>query len=286
MNNRHCYFFSGKFLQRITQGFHRTVHITFDNKIELLEVTQCQAAADLIQRDMLFGTDALLAQYLRPAVGYFFSLTLIGKYFEFLSSLRCAAQSQYLYGRRGTCFIKALVALIEHGFGTPVILPAHHYITLVQRTILHKHGSYIAASFIQRSFYNGTNSFFFRISLQLKQLSLKQYLFQQHIYIQPALGRDLLALVFTTPVFYQQVHSCKLFFYFFRICSFFINFINGEHHRQVCRLSMADGLTGLRHHRIICRDHDNSHIRRFGATRTHGRKRLVTRSIEESQLFA
>ena len=49
---------------------------------------------------------------------------------------------------------------------------------------------------------------------------------------------------------------------------------------------MVDGLHGLRHHAVVRRHNQHGDIRGFGATHTHGRKRLMSRRIQEGNLLS
>ena len=51
--------FCRQFLQGIAEGFHGSIHITFDNQIEFFEITEGKTAADFIERNMFFGTNTL-----------------------------------------------------------------------------------------------------------------------------------------------------------------------------------------------------------------------------------
>ena len=86
--------FGGKFLQRVAEGFHGTIHVTFDDEVKFLEVAQRQTAADLVEGDMFLGADALFAEDLASSVGYFFRLAFILIDLEFLTGLRRAVEAE------------------------------------------------------------------------------------------------------------------------------------------------------------------------------------------------
>ncbi len=51
-------------------------------------------------------------------------------------------------------------------------------------------------------------------------------------------------------------------------------------------MRVVDGFLGLRHNRVVCRDHNDCDVRDLCTTGTHGRKGFVTRCIEEGHLTA
>ena len=89
--------FSGKLLQRVTEGLHRTVHVTLDDDVEFLEVTECQPSADFIECNVFLRADTLFTHDLCTPVGYLFGFRFIIINLEFLTSLRCTIQTEDQY---------------------------------------------------------------------------------------------------------------------------------------------------------------------------------------------
>ena len=65
------------------------------------------------------------------------------------------------------------------------------------------------------------------------------------------------------------------------IGGFFIDFVDGNHHRYAGGFSVGNCLDGLRHHAVVGCNHKNHDIGCFRTARAHGGKRFVTRSIQE-----
>jgi len=93
--------FGGEFLQGVTEGFDGTVHIAFDDEVELLKVTQGQAATDLIEGDMFFSADALFAKDLAASVGDFLGLAFIGVDLEFFPACGAPLRPSSRTGEEG-----------------------------------------------------------------------------------------------------------------------------------------------------------------------------------------
>ena len=62
---------------------------------------------------------------------------------------------------------------------------------------------------------------------------------------------------------------------------FFIDFVDGNHHRYARSFSVGNRFDGLWHHAVVGCNHKNHDIGCFRTARTHGGKRFVTRSIQE-----
>ena len=60
-----------------------------------------------------------------------------------------------------------------------------------------------------------------------------------------------------------------------------VDLVDRHHQRHTGRLGVVDGFLGLRHHAVVGSHHQNDDVGRLGTTRTHRRKGLVTRGVEE-----
>jgi hypothetical protein len=131
---------------------------------------------------------------------------------------------------------------------------------------------------------NSVNDIKVGISLQIQHFSFQQYFFQQIVYTCTFLCRNILRLILTTPLFHQEVHGSQFFLNLIRIGVRLIHLINSKYDRHTGSHSMINRLFGLRHHIIIGSYNNNSNIRHFRTTGTHGGKCLVTRSIQECNM--
>ena len=74
----------------------------------------------------------------------------------------------------------------------------------------------------------------------------------------------------------------KIFTYFVRVGTRFINLVDGKHHRHISCLSMRNSLARGRHHTVVGRNDDNRDIGNLCSAGTHSRKCFVSRGIQES----
>ena len=69
MDNIYLNLFRRQLNQRIAQRFHRAIHVTLNDDVQFLEVTQSNTTAQLIQRKDLLRTQALFTSQLFTFVG-------------------------------------------------------------------------------------------------------------------------------------------------------------------------------------------------------------------------
>jgi len=200
---------------------------------------------------------------------------------EIITGLGCSVQTENKYRFGWTSLFDALTTFIEHSFDTPKIRTGNHDVSHFQGTVLDQHGGHITTALVQRRFNHITNSFPVWIGLEFKQISFQQDFFQQFVDVQPLFGRNILRLVFATPIFHQEVHLSQCFLDFLRIGTGFVHLVDGKYDGYIGSRSVVDGLNGLRHHIVIGSYNDDGDISDTGSTGTHGSKRLVTRSIQE-----
>ena len=73
----HVNLFGGELDEGVGQGLDGAVHVSLDDDVELLEVAYRDAAADLLEGDVLLGPQALDAEQLLALVGQVLGLALV-----------------------------------------------------------------------------------------------------------------------------------------------------------------------------------------------------------------
>src|SRR5690606_32900624 len=205
VDNVYLDFISGQFEERVRQCFNRTVHVTLNDNVQLLEVTNSKPATDFVQRNVLLGPHGLLTEYLSAFGGDFTRLAVSSHDVEFFTRLRCAVETQDEHWCRWPGFRNPLARIIEHGLDATVMRSGKEDISHAKRTVLNHDRSHISASLVERCFDNTTGSSLFRIGSEVEQFGFEQYLFKQFIYALTRLRGNFLALVFTTPFFHKNV---------------------------------------------------------------------------------
>ena len=92
VNDIHLYFLGGEFYQRIRQGFHRTIHVTFDNDVQFLEAANGNSSSDFIQCNMFLGPETLFTLQLFAFIGDILGLFFVFKNIEFVTRLRSSGK--------------------------------------------------------------------------------------------------------------------------------------------------------------------------------------------------
>ncbi len=206
MDHVHAHFLGGKLDEGIRQGFHGTVHVTFHNHVEFLEVTNGNSAANLLQGEVLLGLDALDADELLALLGNGLGLFFVGHDVELFTGGRGTVEAQQGNRRGRTGAFYLLSTFVVHGFDAAVIGAGNNDVAHVHRAVLHQDGGQITAALVQGTFNHGAAAHFVGVGLELQQVGLEEHLLQELIYVQALLGRYFLALVLTAPVFHQDVH--------------------------------------------------------------------------------
>ena len=90
-----------------------------------------------------------------------------------------------------------------------------------------------------------------------------------------------MALRFAAPLLHLDAEFGELRADFVGIGFFTVALVDGDDEGNLSRLRVTDRLLGLRHDRVIGGDNDDGEVSDLSTPRTHGRKGLVTRCIDE-----
>ena len=104
-----------------------------------MELAQSHAVSNLLQRQYLGSSEALLTLQLQTLVSYGLSLLLGLHDVERVASLRRTVQTQYDNRLCRLCSLNILVTLIEHSLHTTPCRTGYHDVAHVQCTIAYKH---------------------------------------------------------------------------------------------------------------------------------------------------
>ena len=275
-----------EFDERSGHSLDRSVHVALDDDVQLLERADGDAAADLVERHVLLGHDALHAGQLFALVGDLARRAVVVHDVERVAGLRGAVQAQHLYGCRGTCRFHLFAVLVEHGFHAARVGSREDHVADAERSALHQDRRNIAAALVERRLDHRTLRLLVGIGFQVEHLGFQQHLFEQFVEVDALFGRDLLVLVFTAPRLHEVVHLRELLLDVVRVGVGFVDLVDGEDHRYAGGLRVVDRLDGLRHDAVVGRDDDDGDVRDSGAARTHGRKGFVARGVEERDLLS
>ena len=149
MDNIYLNLFRRQLNQRIAQRFHRTIHVTLNDDVQFLEVTQSNTTTQLIQCKDLLRTQTLFTSQLLTFISDFTSFLIAFDYMECITCSRSTIQSQdqCRFGR--SCFLDALVTFVEHSLHTSIAGSRQYDVSHFQSTVRYQYSSYISTSLIQ-----------------------------------------------------------------------------------------------------------------------------------------
>ena len=234
MEHIHLHLLGGKLDKRVGKSLDRTVHVAFHNDIELLEVADGLAAGNIVESENLCCAQTLLAGELLALVGNLAGFLLCFQHIEHVAGGRSAVETQNQRRSGGAGLGDALVALVEHGLHLAEVVAREHYIAHMECAVLHKNVGHIAASLVERRFYDCAHGAAVGVSLEVEHLGFEKHFLHQFIHAYAFLGGDVLALVFAAPLFHQIVHGGEFFLDFVGIGMGLVDLIDGEHDGHAC----------------------------------------------------
>ena len=146
---------------------------------------------------------------------------------------------------------------------------------------MYQEGGNRTAAFVQTCLNDDTFGWCIDGGGQFQYLGFEQDGFEQCVDIDAFFGGNVDKLYIAAPFVRHDFMCGQLLADALWIGGFFIDFVDGNHHRYTCGFSMGNRLDGLRHHAVIGGNHKNHDVGCFRTARTHGGKRFMTRSIQE-----
>ena len=209
--------------------------------------------------------------------------------FEHVELVPCAGgtvKSEHRNRRGWTRFIDALSALVEHGLDASAVLTCEHGISHAKGSCFDKHVGHVTTALVQAALHHRAQSTLPGVCHEIQHLCLEQHLFEQFVDVGAKLGRDLLTLVFSTPVLHENVHLGELLLDAVGVGRIAVHLVDRKNHGDLRSLGVVDCFLRLWHDTVIRGNHDDGQVRDLGATRTHGRKGLVTRGVEKGHFLS
>ncbi len=285
MDDVHGHLVGRELQKRVAQRLDRTGHIAFDDQVEFLQaLTLCHAPADLVERDATLLAQHLLTADLLTLLGDRPCFFFVGHDHELVADLGQFVETEHQHRNGGSGGLNAVAPLVEHRPHAATRHASHEGIAHAERPVLHQHGGHVAASFFHAAFDDGADGRAIRIRLQIVQLGLQQYLFEQIIDPLAGLGRNESALHLTAVLLDQHAVFGQLLENALRVGLGLVDLGNGHHDGHAGSFGVVDGLDRLRHHAIVGRHHQDHDVRHLGAASTHGREGFVPRRVQEGDV--
>src|SRR5690606_7181645 len=180
--------------QRVRDGLDGAGHVALDDEVEVGQLAEGHAAADVVERDVLALAHRLLALDLLPLLGDLPRLALVLEHDEAVPDLGSPAEAEDLDGPRRACRLHALVALVEHGADAPGVRPGHERVADLERAVLDEDRDDDAAPLVEPALDDGADGEAVGVGLELEELGLDEDFFEELGDALAGLGRDELAL--------------------------------------------------------------------------------------------
>ncbi len=284
MEDVDLHFVGGELDERVGQSLDGAVDVALDDDVELAEVADGTAAADVLEGEHLGCAQTLFASELLALVGYLACLLLRLHDVECVAGGRSAVETEDEGGHGRTGLPDALVTLVEHGLDLAEVVAGQDDVAHAERTVLHQDVGHVAAAFVERRLYDGAHGAACGVGAEFEHLGFEKHFLHQFLHTDALLGGDVLALVLAAPVLDEVVHGGELFLDFVRICVGLVYLVDGKDDGHAGSRSMVDGLDGLRHDAVVGGHDDDDDVGHLGAACTHGGERFVTRGVEEGDV--
>ena len=195
----------------------------------------------------------------------------------------CAVQAKDLYGNRWASFIHAFTFVVDQRADFAPLLTNNEDIAALQRTSFNQNRRNWATAHVKLCLDHSTLGGAIWVSFQFEQFRLQRNRFEQFIKALACDCRDFDVLYFTGHLFnddrmLEQIRTNLIW-----VRSRTVTFVDRNNHRHVGRLRVSNRFDRLWHHGIVRRDNQNDDVRDLRTAGTHGRKRRVTRCVEERQ---
>ena len=226
------------------------------------------------------------ARLLLAVLGNTSGLVAIGDDYKLIACLRQTFHAENLDWRRRRSFFQLGSAIVKHGAHFAVDVADDEVVAGTQRTILHEHSRYGAATAIEFGFEDHATRAAVRRSLQLFQISDQTNHFHQQVQVRFLFRRDVHKDSAAAPFFRYQSPVCELLLHAIRQRLGLVNLVHRYDDRHFGGVRVVNSFEGLRHHTIIGRHDEDDDVCRLGAPRAHPREGFMSRRIEENNFAA
>ncbi len=199
----------------------------------------------------------------------------------FITGSRNTGQTEDFHRNGRTCFQYFTAQFVTHCTNAAIFEATQHDVAFVQGTFTYQNSRNRATAFIQEGFDHCTARHTIANRFQLQNFSLQQDSVQQVINTGTHFCRNRDELRLAAPLFWHNTVLGQFVFNAIHIRFWLIDFVHCNDQRHLRRFRVLDSFDSLRHHAIVCCNHQNNDIRRLRTTSTHRGKRGVARGIQE-----
>ena len=270
-------------LERVAQRFDGTLNVGLDDQVELGRAL-FDAIEEVVEAHMALGLLLLQAGTHRTLFSELAGIALVFEHAELVARGGNARQAQNL-NRVGRRSLLGMVAMrVDKRADATVALASDNGIARLERAALHEHGSHRAATLVEVRFDNEAGGQSIGVSLELKNVSLKDDGLKQIVDAKLLLRGNVHEHVGAAPLFGDDAMLDELLAHAVGLRAGLVDLVHGNHDRHVCGLRVVDSLNRLGHNAVVGGNHQNDDVGHLGAASTHGGKCLVARRVDEGDL--
>src|SRR3984893_2749376 len=268
--------------QHFAEHFHGTLHVCLDDQRQFFHFAGLQLLVQLIESDTRTGTGAQcgVALFALAEIHHVASLGFFGD-LEMIAGFGNSLQAEdFNRGGRRRGFHRA-AAIVEHGPYFPKNRTGNKEIAGDQRAVLHQDGGHRTSSAVHAGFEHRPAVWSVRVSAKFAQIRNQQNDFHQLVEILFQLGGNFHKFGVPAPFGGHQAEVRELALHAIDLSLGFINLVDGHDNGYFGGPGMINGFAGLRHHTVICGNHEHHDVGDLRSTRTHASESFVARSIDE-----
>src|SRR5688572_30298783 len=267
--------------ERFAQRLGGTLHVRLDEQVD----RAFRVLAELGERILRFlpglASEAHVAELALAVERNFARLALAVDDEQLVAGVRRAREPQHLRRDGRARRVDLLSALVEQRAHAAELLARDHGVADLERAALDQHGRDRAAAALDARFQHDADCGSILHRLQFQHLGLQQDRLEQLVDALARLRGNRDEDVLAAPLLGDDAFLGKLVAHLFRIRAVLVDLVDGDHERHVGRLGVLDGFLGLRHHAVICSDHQHHDVGDLGAARAHRGESRVARRVEK-----
>jgi hypothetical protein len=185
--------------------------------------------------------------------------------------------------RGGRC-LHGTTAFIEQSSHASAVHPADKVVANFERSVLDQHRCNWTLAGIELRFHDRSNGRTIRVGLEIQDLGLQQNLVEEIGDPLSRFRRNLHRQHGPAELLENDALAEEILFDLLRVRRRKIDLVYRSDHRDAGILGVRDRFDRLRHHHVVCGDHEDDNVGDLCAARTHRRERLVAGRVEKGDL--
>src|SRR5262245_10251422 len=192
-----------------------------------------------------------------------------------------AFKTEHLYGRGRGRLLHALAEVVHQRADLAEVIAGDEGVADAQRAVLNQHRRDRTSPAVQLRFEHSARRFAPGVRLQVENVRRQQDHFEQALDVVLHFRRDLDHGRVAAPAVPEQPAVGQFFLHAVGVGVRFIDLVDRDDYRDLGRFRVVNRLDRLRHHPVVCGDHQHDDVSDAGAARAHHREGFVTGRVEK-----